>query len=370
MPSSRVISVSASVAAVTLALVSRSYEDNTAQWKQDFLWSRILEDTSGDQYMNPIKTLFQVSHKAYLMAMTNTHTDIREGHKKTTHGRGAHARGHFAWKKNEYTGMFQQADNCIIRMANAAEPGTLAMSAYGPNLAVKCTRDGVEAANMQFLWQLDGYAVIPENTSKSCSYFEAPLCNHIPLRDTIAGALKDTFGPGFFAKADPHAMLVGVSQMASHQQDGSQVSKPHFPFALVLNPTPALNYVKCDFNNYTSQLQNLEAAGLASPGQVLYEVHAVREPPPEKGPSASSLQHIGSLVLDSPFSTSTFGDTELFFRHTFFQEELEILKALDADRALGWARYLIAEDGGKKEGASLYWPFLPPVAETSMVSTV
>lgn len=315
--------------------------------------------------MNPIKTLYWVSQKAYLMAMTNTHADIREGHKKSTHGIGAHARGHFAWKENEYTGMFQQADNCIIRMANAAAPGTLAMTAYGPNLAVKCTRDGVEAANMQFIWQLDGYALLPEGAKSSCSYFEAPLCTHTPLRDNISMALKKTF-VGFFDKVDPHSMLLGVSQMASHLQDGSQVGKPNFPFALVLSPTPALNYVKCDFHNYTSQLQNLEASGLASPGQVLYEVHAVRDPSPN-GPSASTLQHIGSLVLDSPFTTSTFGDTELFFRHTFFQEELDVLSAVDADRALAWSNYVGSEDNYKKEGASLYWPYLAPAAETSTV---
>jgi hypothetical protein len=357
MPSTRAIV--ATVAAVAVALVSRGYEDNTAQWKLDFLWTNVELDLSSGSFMNPIQTLALVAQKSYLMAMTDTHEDIRQGHKKATHGIGAHAKAHFEWKSNEYTGMFQQADHCVIRMANAAHPGTLAMTAYGPNMAVKCFRDGIESANMQFIWQIDGYAVMPAGTKKSCSYFEAPLCNHNPLRDDIDMALKDTF-IGFFNEVDPHSMLLGVSQMATHSQDGSKVDNPNFPFALVLNPTKALNEVKCDFNNFTSQLMNLNAAGLAAPGKVLYDVHVAHDPA-TNGPDATTLKHIGSLVLDSPFTTSMFGDTELFFRHTFFQEELDTLSAVDADRAAAWSTYVSSEDNYKREGASLYWPYLPTV---------
>lgn len=80
------------------------------------------------------------------------------------------------------------------------------MGSYGPNLAVKCTRDGAESANLQFIWQLDGYAVIPHGASKSCSYFEAPLSNHCPVRDDISMPLKDTFIKQF-QKIDPKSMI-------------------------------------------------------------------------------------------------------------------------------------------------------------------
>lgn len=362
MPTARITGLSATALAVAVALVSRGYEDALAQRKLDLLWSNIVLDTDGDKFMNPIKTLLNIVQHAYLMAMTDTHADIREGHKKATHGLGAHAKGHFEWKTNEYTGMFQQADHCILRMANAAQPGTLAMTAYGPNLAVKCLRDGVESANMQFIWQLDGYAVLPEGAKTSCSYFEAPLCNHLPLRDNVSMTLKDTFVTAFDS-VDPHSMLLGVSQMATHKQDGSEVGKPNFPFALVLNPAPALNQVGCVFENYTSQLLNLEVAGS---GQVLYEIHAVRDPAVD-GPDAGTLQHIGSLVMDTPFTSSTFGDTELFFRHTFFQEELDVLNAVDTNRAAAWSTYVQNSENYKHEGASLYWPYLPAAQATSTV---
>lgn len=361
MPSTRAIAASAAV--VTVALVSRSYEDNTAEVKQDSLWTQVMANIGSGSFMNPLETLAVVAQKANLLAMTETHNDIRQGHKKATHGIGGHAKAHFEWKSNDYTGMFQKADYCILRMANAAQPGTLAMTAYGPNLAIKCMRDGVEAANMQFIWQLDGYAVIPEGKKDTCSYFEAPLSNHCPLRDNIAMALKDTF-VGFFDGVDSRSMLLGVSQMATHSQDGSQVDKPNFPFALVLSPTKALNEIKCDFKDYTSQFMNLNEAGLAGPGKTLYEVHAVHDP--ASNPDASTLKHIGSLVLDSEFTNSEFGDTELFFRHTFWAEEIKTLTAVDSDRAAAWSAYANDDANYKQEGANLYWPFLS-TSETSEI---
>lgn len=334
--------------------------------KVEYLWTSVELDTAGDKFMNPLRTLYNVAQTNYLWAMTKTHADWREsGYHKSTHGLGAHALAHFEWKTNEYSGMFQKAEHCIVRMANAAQPGTLAMSAYGPNMAVKCLRDGVESANLQFIWQLDGYAVLPEGKTKSCSYFEAPLSNHNPLRDNISMALKNTF-IGQFDKVDPHSMLLGVSQMATHAQDGSAEKSPRFPFALVVSPAPGLNDVRCEFDDYTSQLLNLEGAGLAGPGKTLYEVHAVQDPATD-GPDASTAKHIGSLVLDSSFTKSTFGDTQLFFRHTFFQEELDLLTSVQPDRAATWSAYIDAGDNYKMEGASLYWPWLPAVKGNTIV---
>jgi len=360
------LGASAMTAVVSVSLLAGSYEDWSAQKKLDYLWSSVELDTAGDKFMNPLQTLWNVGQSNYLWAMTNTHADWREsGYHKSTHGIGGHALAHFKWESNDYSGMFQQADHCIVRMANAAQPGTLAMTAYGPNMAVKCLRDGVESANLQFIWQIDGYAVLPEGKTKSCSYFEAPLSNHNPLRDNITMTLKDTF-IGAFNKVDPHSMLLGVSQMATHGQDGSVVDSPRFPFALVLSPAPGLNDVRCEFNDYTSQLLNLEAAGLAGPGKTLYEVHAVRDPAPD-GPDSSTVEHIGSLVLDSAFTKSTFGDTQLFFRHTFFQEELDLLTSVQPDRAAAWSTYIDAGDNYKREGASLYWPWLSVAQRDSTV---
>ncbi len=64
---------------------------------------------------------------------------------------------------------------------------------YGPALAVKCLRDGAESANIHFMWQADGYDVVPQGARGSGSYFEAPLCNHTPLRPDLAATHAGRF---------------------------------------------------------------------------------------------------------------------------------------------------------------------------------
>jgi len=334
------------------------YEMWSAAEKLDYLWANLTSDRRSGSFMNPLETLWKIQDPDYLWAMTKTHKDWRDpSHEKATHGMGGHAKAHFEWKQHEYTGMFQQADQCVIRMANAAAPGGISMGAYGPNLAVKCLRDGAESANMQFIWQLDGYAVMPSGAQSTCSYFDAPLSNHNPLRDDIAMPLKDTFVKKFQA-IDPGSMLVGVSQMALINQNGTSAKAPRFPFVLVLKPAPGLNKAPCTFDQPLSQLLNLEAAGLGIPGKTLYEVYAVKDAPTTWQETASP-EHIGSLVLDSPFTTSWFGDHQLFFRHTFWQAELATLKDLDSARAANWSKYVDDPSNYKHEGANIYWPRLP-----------
>lgn len=235
------------------------------------------------------------------------------------------------------------------------------MNSYGPNLAVKCLRDGAESANMQFIWQLDGYAVMPRNATHSCSYFEAPLTNHIPVRDDISVTLTSTFVKTF-QRIDSHSMWLGMSQMASGAQNGTagDLHDWEFPFAVVLQPAPGLNSVACSFGEPISQLLNLESSGLGVPGKTLYDVYAAHNPKP------ANLEHIGSLVLDSAFTSSTFADKQLFFRHTLFNEDMMAMQGTidrNGRRLQLWKDYANDPANYKQEGASLYWPMLPGGAE-------
>jgi hypothetical protein len=49
-----------------------------------------------------------------------------------------------------YSQLLSQADNCVIRITNAAEPskgGLLGPTTYNPNMAIKCYRDAPENPN-------------------------------------------------------------------------------------------------------------------------------------------------------------------------------------------------------------------------------
>lgn len=335
-----------------LTAMPLAYPSLSAAKKADFLWDAITSDETSYGFMNPLKTLYYAAQTSYLWAMANTQGDWRESsHQKITHGVGGHARAHFEWLPNPYTGMFQKAEHCIVRMANAAEPGTLAMTAYGPNMAVKCLNDGPASANILTIWQLDGYAVIPENKTKSCSYFEAPLSNHNPLRDDVAMALRDTFVSDF-DKVDKRSMLLGISPMAMVNQNGTSIpaSNSHFPFALVFKPAVGLNDLGCEFNDYISQLKNIPASSK------LYDVFAVAEPWVSAPEGKPEISKIGELKLDSGFEASKFGDTALFFRHKFFAQEL--LNVADENRARTWSKYVHDENVYKTLGAMLYEKFI------------
>ena len=82
---------------------------------------------------------------------------------------------------------------CVCVHACVYACGGLTVQCYGPNMGVMCLRDGEESANLQLIWQIDGYTVLPEGAQNSCSYFEAALSNRYLLRDDVDMALSDLF---------------------------------------------------------------------------------------------------------------------------------------------------------------------------------
>lgn len=341
-------------AAMTIGL-PWDYTTLPAQQKQSYLWQQMSADTKGGSFDNPLKTLYYAGQTSYTRLMQSVTADWREpGHQKITHGQGGHALAHFNWLPNNYTGMFQKADHCVIRMANAAVPGTIAMNAYGPNLAIKCLNDGKQSANLQNLWQLDGYALLPKDTTKSCSYFEAPVGPHTPLRDDINFGLKNIFVPDF-NKVDPNSLLVGVSQFALVNQSGHSVSSAQFPFSLHFQPRKEYNKVPCTFDDYISQLKNIP---MSMVGKTLYDVYAIHDPWVERPHGKPDVKKIGELVLDTAFISSTYGDQQLFFEHTFWAKEQALLSA-DPYRQSKWIKYTGNKEWMKSEGAMLYDPWRP-----------
>jgi len=343
-----------------------SYLTQTSAEKLDTIWKHVTADTTSGSFMNPLWTLRSLMKTSYLWKMADTGLDWRPAtHRKITHGIGMHARAHFEWTPNNYTGLFQQADNCVVRLANAAKPGGVLMGTYGPNMGIKCTRDGeAPSGNLELIFEIDGYDKYPPGTTKSCSYFEGALLNHCARRDDISSGLQIFVNQ--FAKVDDRPLLLGVSQMATATQSGHNISKPNFPFALIFQPDPALNLVPCSFDDYTSQLR-----GLAGENRTLYKVYGVVDPWVRPAAGKPDVQLLGSLVLDSNFTPSVFGDHQLFFSHTFFHEEIATLQQTDSGRAQKWLDYTDPDvDSGmanqKVEGHLLYDMFLPPYSGKSV----
>lgn len=335
----------------------------TAEQNLASVWEKVFYDQTSNGFMDQVSTLYWAANSSYLREMANpAHGDERnQDHQKITHGIAGHAKAHFEWcKDTPYTGLFQKAEHCLIRIANAAEPSSswLNPTAFNPNMAIKCFRDQAPSANLQTIWEIDGYNVIPEGLSKSCSYFETPLSNHCGERPDINMALGWTF-INWFNNVDPNSMMLGVSQMAESTQEGDAVAAPYFPFALVFVPHPDLNSVPCSFEDVARQLKNIDSSWIGKP---IYEIYAVENPWTARPAGQPILKFVGHLILDSSFFTSKYGDTRLFFRHTFFQEELQELRQHgQSQRADVWAKFADRDTSSnyQHEGANLYWPFLP-----------
>jgi hypothetical protein len=326
----------------------------TSEEKKKYLWGQIALDQTKGAFMDSFQTLLTLANIDYLEDMGSSEFgDWRPAsHDKITHGLGMHAQAHFVWQENNYTGLFQKADNCVIRVANAAAPGGITMGTYGPNMAVKCTRTNAPSANLALIYEIDGYDVHPQGKTKSCSYFEGPLVNHCARRDDIATPLQIFVSR--FSDVDNRPMMLGVSQMAQYDQDGNDLrTKADWPFALIFQPNPLNNELKCNFSDVTSQLRQLY------PGDTLYKVYAAHDP------GADKVQLLGKLVIDSGFVTSKFGDHQLFFQHTFFNNEVNMLyQANQGGRASEWgdATWWKNEKGQlfqKNAGHAMYDALLP-----------
>ena len=242
--------------------------------------------------------------------------------------------------------MFQAADHCLIRVANAAAPSQswyLPKTAYGPNMAVKCFADGATpSANLQTIWEVDGYDVIPDGNAASCSYFDVPLSNHCGRRDNVSFALRESFQKSF-QEISSQGCWTGVSQMATAGQDGGVADAPGFPFALVFKPAAALKDVPCEFDDVMSQLFNVEEAGFV--GKEIYGVYAVHDPWYARAPRGS----IGPRTVVRPVCRYRTADRSM----TGIQVRAPRRRARpEADRAAG-AGHAVRDQLLRRHGAVL-----------------
>jgi hypothetical protein len=234
-------------------------------------------------------------------------------HSKYIHAVGAVGKAHFEWNENsaEYTGLFKQADHCMLRFSSAKTPSPH----IAPGMGVKCLRDGVPSGNFVAMWQLDGYDAIPADLSeqdKSCNYFAVPFSNHVANRDDLPASIRWA-AYATFQRVDMAPGWVGLSSFAKFPQSGQQKGLPRFPFVLVFVPTDEAKALPCT-------KESLSQFAHVKPGLTLYEVYAVRQPflDQQNPKAAPSMVHIGALKADSAFTPSQYGDAELFFQHDFF----------------------------------------------------
>ena len=162
-------------------------------------------------------------------------------------------------------------------------------------MGVKFLRDGADSANFVSMYGVDG--------QESLDWFANDFTSIIP--DAQSVFLKPL--EAHFDTATHYITEMGMSNFASIDQKGTQVT-PVFPRMIRFKPTGQFHFPATKADGYTDWMQDI--ASIPS-GSVLYDIYALDQPEEMGGVETK----IGQLVTASEFTTSSWGDEHMYFRH-------------------------------------------------------
>jgi hypothetical protein len=294
-----------------------AWQSKSAAEKMSIIWNNISAQPSPHDWYGPIpmaELLVEDLGKSFTETEDDMPTidipfDVSE-RKKLIHTVGAIAQGIWvAANGTQYTGIFGSGcKNVVLRFSAAAKPDVSGPT-FVPGISVKCFRDGRHSGNVMALYSLTG--------QKSYNPFKHDLTNHVGGFDTNSGQvpLPIRLMAKKFKDVSFYANFLGLSDLASIDESGTNASTPTFPFRLIFHPTTALHTMfpddpQEDYNFYLSYLETV-------PQGKLFDIYV------QDSPSNDTVTGpIGSLYSTGPFAASYYGDRDLFFQHTFFDSDL------------------------------------------------
>ena len=148
---------------------------------------------------------------------------------KATHPNGVVGRANWISEgEHPFTGMFESgADTCIVRLSLALDPAEMKATSV-PSVAIKLLRDKMESANYLAL------IAATEVSIDDLNFFGINMWNHIPI--PVPGV-----APPFFKQrmSEPTNYIgqIGLSEMATYDQEGKRVGNPVFPWRVRAEPS-------------------------------------------------------------------------------------------------------------------------------------
>ena len=164
--------------------------------------------------------------------------------------------GRVQWRDlggHPYTGIFAGASSGFVRLSQANEPSPPAPGT-APGMGLKFLRDGRDSANLVAMYSVDG--------QDSWNFFKNNFTNHI-----AAGSLALLPVSIKFSEATNYIQQVGLSEWASHAEDGTAASTPTFPFMLRFRPSGEVPVLYCTVLYCTVQVPP-QRRGPELPGRV------------------------------------------------------------------------------------------------------
>jgi len=296
------------------------YESQTRGQKIDQLWHAIESDPENLDWYSALSVA-----EIFVESMDTTFETLADDmpqqyignffeRKKLIHTVGVIARAELKITNTTsgFTGIFATGcDSVLIRLSLAKKPleekGT---GAYAPGIAVKFLRDGLPSGNVVSMFSLAG--------QDGFNFFEHDFTNHVPSPNPAWMDTAEKLLLAKFRTASTWPTMVGLSDLASYDQNGRKQSSPRFPYRLIWHPSSKLHNAFPD--EPTGQPFYSQLMRALAPGEVLYELYIQAEP------LQTNLQLIklGEVVLTSEGTTSKFGDRHFFHRHQLFEDDLQL----------------------------------------------
>ncbi|KAL4497161.1 hypothetical protein ABPG72_019481 [Tetrahymena utriculariae] len=210
---------------------------------------------------------------------------LPEGRKKLIHSVGVVGKVKFvAEPDTPYNGLFKGADSALIRFSLDKPPNYSKSEAqntydnFALGLELQFLADGVFSANLVAMWGVNGVDTF--------NFFDKKMSIHVPKAEDLQLKL----GAKKFSTATP------IVQNVAHIQ------------------TPA--DIKKRFTNYTREYSQVFTE--IQQGTTALEVLAMDDP------ATGCLKKLGTLITTSEFTTSKFGDENLFFQHQNYVNDIEL----------------------------------------------
>ena len=112
-----------------------------------------------------------------------------------------------------------------------------------------------------------------------------------------------------------HCILkVGLSNVCTHDQDGTEYPDPIFPFKDNFETNPEISLPDTppgSMDEFLDQFRKIPV------GTKLYTIKAMQSP-------NNPIEYLGNLVTADECVLSKFGDTEMFFKHQWIEEDIAL----------------------------------------------
>jgi hypothetical protein len=282
-----------------VATLPANYSSWTAAEKRAWIWNEgILPSRFSVDHLPPLQ---DIKILQMIRASMNTKMDhfsdiAPHGWKKSIHRRAIVAQVRYLPEPTSYSGIYQSGALGLVRLSLTYSPEK---RGFAPGIALKFFQDGAPSKDASFLNSLD-------SQGQNYNFFAKPFSNYIPPSSSFGARLVSWI----FSRASKPTHLISVQHFAD-----SSDSSPH---QLFLRPAPHLTFPESPPRDFRLDFLALRA------GQPLLEVFARKN---EALDDFKSLTHekirnfnesstkVGTLVLESEFVASEFGDDRLFFRH-------------------------------------------------------